>query len=110
MKRLWKGIFECVRRPLAALPGKPKADVSGRQGRLWQSVAARALTGSTVLLSHLPDMAWLLSTLGETTAGKHDEKAKQKKQTGLAVHKKYAHPQDLLDSGGRGDKPSPRRH
>lgn len=37
-------------------------------------------------------------------------KGKTKKQTGLAMHRKYSHPQGLLRSWGRGDKPSLRRH
>lgn len=78
MTRLWKGIFECVRRPLALLPAEQKADVSSRQRRLQQPAAARALPCSVVLLSHLPVWAWLLSTPGETTAGTHKEKAKQR--------------------------------
>lgn len=37
-------------------------------------------------------------------------KGKTKKQTGLAMHRKYSHPQGLLCSWGRGDKSSLRRH
>lgn len=34
-------------------------------------------------------------------------KGKTKKQTGLAMRRKYSHPQGMLHSRGRGDKPSP---
>lgn len=83
---------------------------SWRVGEEGRGGWGKALLGSALLLSHLPDLGLAAVNTQGNNSKKAQRKGKTKRKVGLAVRRNYSQPQRLLHNQGRGHKPSPRKH